>query len=128
MKRKGTLLIEGDVAKLANIGSNTFASTKLGSGKSTLHGVLIDGWRRIMMEHEFASGPILCKATTEPEIGPTQMIVATTTTESGGSLQESSEAVVAQPANAGQELSTLMTKRYSKLFKAWFCELSLYCR
>ena len=111
MKPKGTLIIEGDVTKLAEVGSSTSAFSNLHIGKSSLHSVVIDSWRSIMMGHGFSSGPILRKDTTER----TQMIVATTDASNGGTLHELGEAIIVQPANAGQELSALMTELVERL-------------
>ena len=128
MKPKGTLLIEGDIVKLADVGSVTFTSANL--GKSTLHPVINDGWKKILMEYGFVSGPILHRETTEPEVGRTQMIVATTAINDGGasSLQECGEALVIQPADEDQELSALITKVVERLsvlgFKTAIVDLS----
>ena len=115
MKPKGTLLIEGDVTEIADVGSGTFASTNWNHGKTTVHPIVVDGWKRVLMEHGFASGPILCRDTTEPKVGRTQLIVATTAANSGDNLQKRGEAVIVQPADAGQELSVLMTKIVERL-------------
>ena len=115
VKPKGTLLIEGDVTKLADVGSGAFASTNWNHGKSTVHPVIFDDWKRLLMEHGFASGPILSKETTESNVDRTQLIVATTAANGGDTLQERGEAVIVQPADASQELSVLMTKIVERL-------------
>ena len=115
MKPKGTLIIEGDINKMAEVGSSNCAFSNLYLGKSSLDSVVIDSWKSIMMGHGFASGPILRKETTEPEKGRTQTIVATTTARNVGILQELGEAIIVQPANAGQELSALMTELGERL-------------
>ncbi len=115
MKPKGILLIEGDVSKLAEIGSGSFAPANSSLGQSTLHPTATDGWKGIMMEHGFANGPILCKDTTELKVDGTQMIIATTAANHGEALQECGEAIIVQPANAGQELSALMSKTVDRL-------------
>ena len=115
LKPKGTLLIEGDTAKVADVSAGTFISMTSKFGKSNLHPIFIDVWKRIMMEHGFAIGPILCKAHTEVKVHRTQIIVASAAADNGSTLHECSEAVIVQPANAGRELSILMTKMLERL-------------
>lgn len=115
MKPRGTLLIEGDITKLADAGSVTFASTNLNLGNSTLHPVIVNGWKKIMMEYGFISGPVLCREATAPEVARTQMIVATTAVNDGGTIQEYGEALIVQPANADQEIAALTTKVIERL-------------
>lgn len=115
MKPKGTLLIEGDMTKPAEVGTGTFAASNLNIGRSTLHRFVIDDWKKIMVEHGFVCGPTLRKGSTEPEPGRTQMIVATTAAKDRGTLQECSEAVIVQPADADPELTVLMTKVVERL-------------
>lgn len=109
MKPKGTLLIEGDITKLVDTSSGTFAPNQ-DLRKPTLHPVTTDGWKSIMMEHGFVSGPILFKDGANPELGRTQTIIAATAADDGVTLNECREAVIVQPDNVGKELSALMTK------------------
>lgn len=128
MKPKGTLLIEGDVTKLANIGSGTFAFTNLNHGKSTFHPAMIDGWRKIMIEHGFTSGPFLCEKITELEMGQAQTLVATIAENNSHTLHECDEAVLIQPAQVTDHLSALMTKVVERLsglgFKTTIVDMS----
>ena len=76
MKSKGTLLIEGDVSNLADIDLGTMGSTSLNPGKLAV--AIIETWKTMIMEHGFASGPILCKNAAKQATGRPQLVVAAT--------------------------------------------------
>ena len=115
MKPKGTMLIEGDVTKMADVDPGTFGFASLNLGKSVVHPVIIDNWKRILMERGFVSGPILNKTTAESEVGHTQLIVAANTEDDSVNSQISREALIVRPLKVSQELSLLMAGIVKKL-------------
>lgn len=115
MKPKGTLLIEGDVTKLADVVSGSFGSTNLNPGTFIVHPVIIEGWNVLMMEHGFASGPALCRNIAEPGVDRTQLVVAAPAGNHSNALQICGEALIIQPINADQEFSALMTNVVARL-------------
>ena len=115
MKPKGTLLFEGDVTKLTDIQSGTLGFTSLNLGRSIVHPALIETWKTAMMEHGFASGPVLYKDTPNEEAGRTQLVVTATAANDGAKSQIYGEALIVRPIDAGQELSALMTNIVGRL-------------
>ena len=115
MKPKGTLLIEGDATKLADIDSGISGFTSLNLGEDITHPVVIETWKTLMMDHDLASGPILRKDAMGREEGRTQLVVATAIGNDKVNSQTYGEALIVRPANAGQEWSTLMTHILGKL-------------
>ena len=114
-KPKGTMLIEGDITKMADVDPGTFGFASLNLGKSIVHPVIIDNWKRVLMEHGFASGPILNKDIAESEARRTQLVVAPRTENDSATLQTYGEALIVRPRNAGQESSALMAGILGKL-------------
>ena len=115
MKPKGTLLIEGDATKLADIDSSHLELSSLNLGEDIVHPVVIESWKTLMMEHDLASGPILRKTVVGREVGRTQLVVATAAGNDKVNSQAYDEALIVRPTNAGQEWSTLMTHILGKL-------------
>ena len=102
MKPKGTLLFEGDVTKLTDIQSGTLGFTSLNLGRSIVHPALIETWRTAMMEHGFASGPILCKDTANEGRDKTHLIVAATAANDSAKSQIWGEALIVRPIDAAR--------------------------
>ena len=115
MKPKGTLLIEGDATKFADIDSGVSGLASLHLGEDVVHPVVIETWKKLMMEHDLASGPILHKDTVGREAGRTQLVVANAVENDKVNPQAYDEALIVRPNNAGQEWSTLMTRILGKL-------------
>lgn len=115
MKPKGTLLIEGDITKMADVDSGTFGFANLNFGNSIVHPTIIENWKKIMVEHGFASGPVLSKDNPASHVGRTQLVVATNTENDGTTLQSCGEALIVRPFNTGQELSALMARIVGRL-------------
>ena len=112
MKPKGALLIEGDVTKLANVDSGTFGFTNLKFGDPIVHPVILETWKILMMEHGFASGPMLCKDTVGSDLGRT---LAATANNDGATPPVPGEAIIIRPVHADQEMSALMTSIVGRL-------------
>lgn len=115
MKPKGTMLIKGDVTKMTDVDPGTFGFASLNLGKSIVHPVIIDNWKRTLMENGFASGPILNRDIAESDVGQTQLVVAPRTANDSATSQIYGEALIVRPRNAGQQLSALMAGILGKL-------------
>ena len=115
MKPKGTLLIEGDATKLVDTDSSTFGFASLNLGKSIVHPTIVETWKTLMTRHGFASGPVLCKDSTEQDIGQTQLIVAANAGSGSVKSQICGEALIIRPSYADQHLSSLITNMVGRL-------------
>ena len=115
MKPKGTVLIAGDVSELADIDSGILGFNNLNLGEDIVHPVVIETWKTLLMEHGFASGPILRKDAIGQEAGRTQLVVATAAGNDKANSQAYGEALIVRPTNAGQERLTLMAQILGKL-------------
>lgn len=115
MKPKGTMLIQGDITKMADIDPGTFGFASLDIGKSIVHPVINENWKKLLTEQNFASGPTLKKDSAESEIGRTQLVVAANTRNDSATLQICGEALIVRPVNAGQELSAFIAEIVGRL-------------
>ena len=114
MKPKGTLLIEGDINRLADIESGTSNSTNGVHGRSSIP-ASIEPWKGVMIECGLASGPTLCKDPEKLETGSTKLIFAATAVVDGVKSPNCDEALIIRPNNANQDLSALTTNTIVRL-------------
>ena len=115
MKPKGTLLIAGDITKLADADSGASGIANSNIGLSVVHPVMSDSWKGVLMQHGFISGPMLCKDTVESQAGRKQLAVAATIGDDTATLQICGEALIVRPINTDHDLSNLINNIVGRL-------------
>lgn len=108
LKPKGTLVLEVDATKLTSLASATCGLTNPNRETFAVQPIVVESWKRTLMELGFNNGPLLDKGKTEPDGFRTQMMVATNAAASSSASHNCGEVLIVQPANAGQEVAALI--------------------
>ncbi len=112
MKPQGTLIIEADLKRLADVEFIPLGFTNLNHGMSIVDP---ERWKMVLMEHGFTSGPILRKVPGEREVASTKMVLAATAVSDSTTSPNNDQALIIRPINASQNLLTLMTNIVRRL-------------